>query len=203
MAKIQCGRCDRRYSSLRLKCPYCGAHRSKKTIRREQNDVSGTKFLIGGLALLLLIAAVVVVVVISLRNGEPLEEPTTNTQTETQQTEYVQDDGVVSVEGESTEPAETKPAEETTEQLSQIVSVNITQDGEVIEDTTMQAGTTEDFSYITNPTGTDELAIWTSDDESVAVVLQNGQVTAVGEGTTNINVKVGGQKGIMIVRVVE
>ena len=67
----------------------------------------------------------------------------------------------------------------------------------------MQAGTTEEFSYVTNPAGTDELAIWTSDDESVAVVLQNGQVTAIGEGTTNINVKVGGQKGIMIVRVVE
>ena len=200
MAKIQCGRCDRRYSSLRLKCPYCGAHRSKKTIRREQNDVSGAKFLIGGLALLLLIAAVVVVVVISLRNGEPLEEPT---ETQTQQTEYVQDDGVVSVEGDSAETTDSKPAEETIDQLSQIVSVNVTQDGEVIEDTTMQAGTTEQFSYETNPTGTDELAIWTSDDESVAVVLQNGQVTAVGEGTTNINVKVGGQKGIMIVRVVD
>jgi predicted nucleic acid-binding Zn-ribbon protein len=201
MAKIQCGRCDRRYSSLRLKCPYCGAHRSKKTIRREQNDVSGTKFLIGGLALLLLIAAVVVVVVISLRNGEPLEEPTT--EAETQQTEYVQDEGVVSVEGNSAEKTDTKQAEEAAEQLAQIVSVNITQDGQVIEDTTMQAGTTEEFSYVTNPAATDELAIWTSDDESVAVVLQNGQVTAVGEGTTNINVKVGGQKGIMIVRVVE
>lgn len=201
MAKIQCGRCDRRYSSLRLKCPYCGAHRSKKTIRREQNDVSGTKFLIGGLALLLLIAAVVVVVVISLRNGEPLEEPTT--EAETQQTEYVQDEGVVSVEGNSAEKTDTKQAEEAAEQLAQIVSVNITQDGQVIEDTTMQAGTTEEFSYVTNPAGTDELAIWTSDDESVAVVLQNGQVTAIGEGTTNINVKVGGQKGIMIVRVVE
>ena len=200
MAKIQCGRCDRRYSSLRLKCPYCGAHRSKKTIRREQNDVSGAKFLIGGLALLLLIAAVVVVVVISLRNGEPLDEPT---ETQTQQTDYVQDDGVVSVEGDSAETTDSKPAEETIDQLSQIVSVNVTQDGEVIEDTTMQAGTTEQFSYETNPTGTDELAIWTSDDESVAVVLQNGQVTAVGEGTTNINVKVGGQKGIMIVRVVD
>ena len=194
MAKIQCGRCDRRYSSLRLKCPYCGAHRSKKTVRREENEVTGTKFLIGGLVLLLLIAAVVVVVVISLNSDKPVNEPASTEETET----YAQDEGVKSVTGDTAEP------EKTVETASnEIVSVSVVQDGEVVEDTTMTAGTTEEFSYETNPTGVDELAVWSSDDESVAVVLQNGTVTAVGEGTANITVKVGNQKGTMIVRVVE
>lgn len=199
MAKAKCNRCDRRFSNLRLRCPYCGAHRSKKTVRKEQEEMSRSKFIIGGVILLILIAAAVVLVVTSLYNNpqQNLDDNTNLMQP------YNEDDGVTSVDNNNNNDnpnvGTAAGNENPTEQG--IKSVNIVRDGEVQTDITMHEGDTYEFSYETNPAGSEEIPVWTSDDSSIAVVLQNGQVTAVGEGSTFINVTVGGKTGSMVVRV--
>ena len=192
MAKVKCNRCDRRYSSMRLKCPYCGAHRSKNTVRREREDISGAKYLVGALIFLILIAAVVALVVTSMRSGGKTNEPETPVGTE-----FTQDEGVNSVENENAPDTQT----DVTEEKVEITAVKILKDGEEQEEIELAMGETCELTCKTEPVETDDLAVWTSDDESIAVVMQNGQVTAVGEGTTAINVKVGEKTASVIIRV--
>jgi len=63
---VKCGRCDRRYSALRGRCPYCGARR-----RTGKNDRGGGRGrLIAGLVLLaVIIIAVIVLIFMSLNSG--------------------------------------------------------------------------------------------------------------------------------------
>ncbi len=63
--QTKCGRCDRYYSSLRSRCPYCGAHRHKKGKRTTDSDNATWKIIIGILLIVVLIAAVVVILVTS------------------------------------------------------------------------------------------------------------------------------------------
>ena len=193
MARVKCSRCDRHYSGMRLKCPYCGAHRSKKTVRKEQEEMSNSKFLVGGIILIALIVAVVVLILVSSKanNNVPKIDPEQETQ------EFTQDDGVESVEG----AVDTQP--EVIVEEPKITSVNIMRDGEVQSDVTFYVGDTYEYSYETNPVETDELAVWSSDNEEVAVVLQNGEVTAISEGQANITVTIGEVSASMLVRVSE
>lgn len=64
--QVKCGRCDRSYSGLRSRCPYCGAHRNKKGKRVSDGDNATWKLVIGILLIVVLIAAVVVILVTSL-----------------------------------------------------------------------------------------------------------------------------------------
>lgn len=63
--QVKCGRCDRTYSGLRSRCPYCGAHRHKKGKRTTDGDNATWKLIIGILLIVVLIAAVVVILVTS------------------------------------------------------------------------------------------------------------------------------------------
>ncbi len=63
--QTKCGRCDRTYSGLRSRCPYCGAHRHKKGKRTTDGDNATWKLIIGVLLIVVLIAAVVVILVTS------------------------------------------------------------------------------------------------------------------------------------------
>lgn len=191
MAKIKCNRCDRRYSSMRLKCPYCGAHRSKNTVRKEREDISGAKYLIGALILILLIAAVAVILIMSMKGGSEAKAPETE-----QETEYKQDEGVNTIENETGSETEEAP-----EPVVEITSVKILSDGEEAADVSLRPGETAQVTYATEPEGIDATAFWTSDDESVAVVMQNGTITAVDSGTTAVNVKVGEKTASIIVKV--
>lgn len=192
MAKVKCNRCDRRYSSMRLKCPYCGARRSKNTVRKEREDISGAKFIVGALIILVLIAAVVVLVVTSMKNNAQIAEPETPVGAE-----FTQDEGVNSVENENAPETQN----DVTEQKVEITAVKILKGGEEQEEVELNVGGTCDLTYKTEPVESQELAIWTSDDEAVAVVMQNGQVTAVGTGTTAVNVKVGEKTASIVIKV--
>ena len=75
ISEVKCGRCDRRYSGLRTKCPYCGARRNQRSKRASDGDNNVWKFVIGLLLLLILIVAVVVLVVTSLADKPPADDP--------------------------------------------------------------------------------------------------------------------------------
>lgn len=200
MARIKCSRCDRHYSGMRLKCPYCGAHRSKKTVRKEQEEMSNSKFLIGGIVLIALIAAVVILIIVSA-GSKPADKANNSDKIQDNQ-EYVQDDGVQSVDGVNNDDA--KPDASTPDEdanKTTVNSVRIIRNGEVKTDVTFYIGDTYEYSYETDPADVDETAVWSSDNEDVAVVLQNGEVTGLSEGTANITVTIGGQSATMVVRV--
>ncbi|MBE6948755.1 MAG: hypothetical protein E7456_02800 [Ruminococcaceae bacterium] len=192
MARVKCSRCDRNYSGMHLKCPYCGAGRSKKTVRKEQEEMSNSKFLIGGIVLIALIVAVVILIIVSTKNSDVSAENEAEQETQ----EIVHDEGVESVEG--TVEMETEVEEEPEVVIN---SVNIMRNGEIKTDVTFYLGDTYNYTYETDPADTDELAVWSSDNEDVAVVVQNGDVTAISEGTANITVTIGGQSATMQVRV--
>ena len=61
--EIKCGRCDRRYSAARAKCPYCGARKGRSGRRVDTTDSNGRAKVVVGLILLLLIIVAVAIVV--------------------------------------------------------------------------------------------------------------------------------------------
>lgn len=200
MARIKCNRCDRFYSGMHLKCPYCGAHRSKNTVRKEQEEMSNSKLMVGGIILIALIVAVVILIIVSLSGNKPAENDNTTPETP----DFTQSEGVDSIdgtaEGDDTEDG-TNPEDDQTANEPVIESVSIVLNGTEKTDVSVRVGDKYDFDFETEPATTDEVAIWSSDDENVAVVMQNGEVSAVGSGTTFINVTVGGKTGSMVVRV--
>ena len=64
--QTKCSRCDRSYSGLRSRCPYCGARRSSKGKRATDTDNATWKLIIGIVLIVVLIAAVIVILVTSL-----------------------------------------------------------------------------------------------------------------------------------------
>lgn len=60
-------------------------------------------------------------------------------------------------------------------------------------ETTIARGATEQLTATVEPEGTGSTVAWSSDNEEVATVDQNGWVTAVGKGTANITATAGGQ----------
>lgn len=67
--------------------------------------------------------------------------------------------------------------------------------------TTIARGATEQLTATVEPEGTGSTVAWSSDNEAVATVDQNGLVTAVGKGTANITATAGGQSASCAVTV--
>ena len=59
VSDVKCGKCDRRYSGLRGRCPYCGTRRGKTGKHANQGGNTTGKLIVGLILILLLIAAVV------------------------------------------------------------------------------------------------------------------------------------------------
>lgn len=68
-------------------------------------------------------------------------------------------------------------------------------------ETTIARGATEQLTATVEPEGTGSTVAWSSDNEAVATVDQNGLVTAVGKGTANITATAGGQSASCAVTV--
>ena len=68
-------------------------------------------------------------------------------------------------------------------------------------ETTIARGATEQLTATVEPEGTGSTVAWSSDNEEVAKVDQNGLVTAVGKGTANITATAGGQSASCAVTV--
>lgn len=75
ISDVKCGRCDRRYSGLRNRCPYCGARRGKRGKHADDSDNSKAKILIGSLLILVLIVAVVVLIITSAKGRSEGDVP--------------------------------------------------------------------------------------------------------------------------------
>jgi len=198
--EVKCSRCDRRYSGLRSRCPYCGARRSRKGKRVSSSDNSVWKLVIGILLLVVLIAAVVVLLVTTLRGGKGGGSSSSAKSS----VSMSENEGVSTLE--SSKPASSSAASGSSAASSSsapsVESVRIDDTYATnATDVTLKVTEVLDFSVTTVPAETGKTPEWKSSDENVFVVLQTGKVTAVGTGTATLTVTVGGVSAECIIRV--
>ena len=211
-SEVKCGRCDRRYSGLRARCPYCGARRGKRGKHAHDDDNSKGRLIIGLILVIVLIAAVVVVVATSITNA-PANDADANDQ-QTQQGGAIGDsDGVTNVEGAgagtydttqddtgSTEPdGDDVTGDDTTgDDVSGVATA--VNDLYIVSpwsnspqaDFTANVGDVIDFDYVTDPVLEDAEVLWETSDDNIFVILQTGEFTAIGEGIATLKLTVNG-----------
>ena len=208
ISEVKCGRCDRRYSGFRSRCPYCGARRNKRGKHADDDDNSRGKLIVGILLLLILIVAIVVLIVTSLgeKNAKPKEDDKDTNIVD------INDDEITTVPGNETAPKpsdttippenEKKPEEQTNNDI-QADSVTLMYAGYELEDLdfSMNVGDSLKLDCEIEPEDTGLKPKWTSSNEDVFIVKSDGTVTAVGSGTETLTVSVGDISVDCIVRV--
>ncbi len=212
LPQVKCSRCDRQYSGLRARCPYCGARRSSKGKRAADADNSTWKLVIGILLMVALIAAVVVLLV----NAHNEKKANTDGQ-DGANPDTSQSGGVSSVDGtnpgDSTQPGTDEPTQPDPvidEPDPPIVidpptinaeSIMITYAGREKTDFTMKVSEEVQLKVKTVPAEITNTPVWESSNTSVFQVLQSGLVIGVGKGTATLTVTVDGVSAKCIVRV--
>ena len=209
ISEVKCGRCDRRYSALRGRCPYCGARRNKRGKHVEETDNSRAKLVVGALLILILIVAIVVLVATSISNDRKANKDEDTKKEDIPKTDI---DGDITNIGDDTDskvpdatvPDTTEPEEPDVPEeppAPTVDSLMILYNGGERTDITMQVGDVLDLDYEIMPEDSKEKVTWSSSDEDVIVVLQTGEVTAIGSGTANLVISAGDVKAECIVRV--
>ena len=208
VSEIKCARCDRKYSGIRSRCPYCGARRIGRGKYSEEPDNTKGKMLISVLIMsVLVVAAGVLLFTQSVDADDSLGEP------------YVDDPpsaGLNITEGDNTilggdnphqpPPPSPTPTPSPTPQ-PEIRSVRITFAGSVTEDFTMNVGDRLALRVRVDPPDLDKEITWRSTDTSVFEVVPDGTdgisatVTGIGAGRARVFVTVGDVEAECIVRV--
>ena len=207
-SEVKCGRCDRRYSGLRARCPYCGARRGKRGKHARDNDNSTGRLVIGLILVVVLIVAVIAVVATSAT------KPGGSQQTTNQGNNIADSDGVTNIEGVGAEDevqtddagstdvgeatgteGETEDEEGEGEGVGVSTAVNtlyITNpwSDDPQGDFTARVGDTIQFSYVAEPNFEDATVLWETSDDNIFVVLQTGEFTAIGEGRAVLSLTV-------------
>ena len=213
ISDVKCSRCDRRYSGLRTRCPYCGARRSQKGKRTSEDENSGLKIIIGALLILVLvIAAVVLIVTSNSKENDDNNADDNKNNVQDNNSDYNANDGVTSIDDPddvnppNTGITENVPGEndDTNQPVNDVKvdSVTITYAGSATADFTMKVTESLNLGYKVSPEGYEPTQVtWASSDENIFVVLQSGKVTAVGAGTAELTVTVDGVSAKCVVRV--
>lgn len=111
ISDVKCGKCDRRYSGLRGRCPYCGARRGKAGKHAPTQGNTTGKIILGLILLAILLAAVVILVLAGNKNrtapGGKTDPKSGETASDTTPGSVISnDEDVTSVEGDEYVPAE-------------------------------------------------------------------------------------------------
>ena len=193
--QITCRHCGQKFSALRSRCPNCGTPHVKQTTRSTpttgaaQNAAGAHaaanaqwQLIFGGILVLAVIIAVIILITSSLN---PVATNRDNTPPETPELPPV-----------TSEPPPTPSPTPTPTPTVGVTSITITYAGAPITD-----GFTQRTTWAATPLGADvyprdallySKVTWRSDDESIATVDENGNVTAVGAGVCNIIAECGG-----------
>ena len=214
ISDIKCARCDRQYSGVRSRCPYCGARRIGSGKYSEEGDNSKGKMLIGVMLLALLVVAAGILL---FTTPKPEIEPETGISIDEPETPFVPpEDDTIGVDGEDTEtdPPEEPPEEppESPEPSPRVESIEITYAGVPNNDFSESRGTRIPLRVRIEPAGIefDEEVVWTSSDTSVFEVVKDNpegtsaMVTIHGTGSAMqavLTVSIDGVEAECIVRV--
>ncbi len=201
ITEVKCGRCDKRYSALRGRCPYCGARRSSKGKYADDPDNIKGRTIIGILILVALLAAVIALIIISVRNSDA-ENPDSPSVSS-----YLDDSGTTSMPGPSIAPSPSPPEESFEPPQPSVQSVSITFNGRKLEEFTEPIGKTLTLKANVLPEDIDLVPQWTSSDTSVFEVVPDDttglsvNVTMLSKGNATLTVTVGDKSAECIVRV--
>ena len=204
--EVKCDRCDRRYSSIRTKCPHCGARKNK-----DGKDVpegsSRLPIIIYAIVMIAVVAAVIIVVCSAIR-GKGSDMPGAKNTPPV----HTSDTGVSSVEGTNPTPGQEDgnsgidvddvPTPEVTPEVTPEPEVTVNSITLSITDFTLsRVGEQWTIKATVSPAGSEAELKWISENPNVATVDDNGTVTAVNKGTTTVSATAGGVIAECIVRV--
>ena len=205
ISEVKCARCDRKYSGVRSRCPYCGARRIGRGKYSEEGDNSKGKMLIG-----IMIMAVLVVAAGVLLFSTPAPEPEqpVDTSEPAPSSQMPDDTDNTSLEGETVPPSppETTPPETPETPSSPVaVSAMITYANRENNDFTVKIGEKVALRVRIEPVGVEEEIIWESSNLKVFEVVPSADgtqatVIGVGVGTAKVKVYVGGVEDDCTVR---
>lgn len=198
-----CRRCHRPYSSLKSRCPYCGT-RKERTVRtaapEADSSVRGTEasrraaeninwqMTIGGVLLALIVIVTIVMVSSTINNYVP-EGDSADGET----VGDVTDAAITPVPTASPEPTPTATP-------VTITSMAIYWNGQSYTDMTVLVDSVMEFTCTVYPANVEVDITWSTSDESVATVDEDGVVTVVGTGSCTITAAAGNQTAECIVR---
>jgi hypothetical protein len=197
ISEVKCGRCDRRYSGFRARCPYCGARRNKRGKRADDTENAKAKLIIGVALLVVLIGATMVLLLTTQldKSPEAAETPSGVTDEAPAFTDGEDIDEVVNSEPPVVEEPSPSPS------IAIVIqSVAITYGGEPKEDVTVKIGESLQFRFTTVPASEDKEAVWESSDESIFAVV-DGKVTGIATGKATLKCTVDGVTEECLVRV--
>jgi len=213
IADVKCARCDRKYSGLRSRCPYCGARRIGRGKYSEQSDDNKGKMLIGILIMAVLVVAVVVLLLTTNTpeddispDGPVIETPGTNTDIPGEG-----DNTSATNDNSNTPPSSPDPVDTSTEPPSPlppaISSVMITYVGAKRTEFTCKVNERVPLRIKVEPPGTEVEIIWESSNNDVFDIIdmnetgENATVIGLSPGNGTLTIKVGDITETCIVRV--
>ena len=215
IAEVKCARCDRKYSGVRSRCPYCGARRIGSGKYSEEGDSNKGRMIIAILIMAVLVVATGALLFTTPQPDEP--EDLSMGLSEDSHQDLPDDLQNTSLEGTGPEvpsvPEEPEePPEEPVPPTPQVQSVTITYAGSTILDFTEPVGERIPLRVRVEPPGAEfeEDVVWTSGNTSVFEVVKDNtegtsaMVTIIGSGSVNyatLTVTVGGVEAQCIVRV--
>jgi len=209
ISEVKCARCDRKYSGVRSRCPYCGARRIGRGKYSDEADNSKGKMLIGILIMSILVIAVGVLLFTTPRPVEPDVPPSLEESPDA----LIGDEGeITSMDGTNpvSPPPSTPPIEDIDEPpettAPKVNSVTITYANKEKTDITVKIGDGVVLRARIDPVGVEEEILWTSSNRNVFDVVPTNaektqaKVTATGKGAATLTVTVGGVEAECIVR---
>ena len=208
ISEIKCSKCDKKYSGVRSRCPYCGARRIGRGKYSEDGDSNKGKMLICILILAVMTVAVGALLLTTPMPEGDIEPPGLNDQNGSN---LPSEEDTFTIPGIGV-PHTPEPIEEPTvtpEPMPIIVeSLTITYDGRRREDITLRVGERVPLGVRIEPAGIeleDEIE-WLSSDSNFFDVVPipertRATVTGVGVGTGTLIVRVGDIEATCIVRV--
>lgn len=192
---VKCGRCDKHYSSIHSKCPYCGAKKNRDGKTASGANNTRWQVIVGLVVLILIIVAVVVLLAMSLKDRNPEPGHTSKPAVSASPS-----NGVSTVTANpSASPAPTQTPKPTPEPTPEPVVNSIVLNRE--DFTLSNPGDTFQMVATISPAQSTAKIIWISEDTDVATVDENGLVTAVNHGSTKVSATAGGVTKECIVRV--
>ncbi len=199
--EVKCGRCDRRYSALRSRCPHCGARKNRDGKASTVENNTRWQVIVGAVVLLAIIAAAVILITTSLKNREPEPSNTSRPTPPTASSGVNVVDGTdptpTALPGDEPTPTPTAPPTPTPTPEPVVNSITLSSS----DFTLFRIGEQYTIQATISPAGTKATIVWISEDPDVATVDENGTVTAVDHGTTKVSATAGGVIQECIVRV--
>ena len=199
--EVKCGRCDRRYSALRNKCPHGGAYKNRDGKSSPSSTNTRWQVIVGAIVLLAIIAAAIILITVSLKDRAPEPAPSTRPSSSPASP------GVTSMEGTDPTPSALPGAEETpaptppptpTPTPEPVVnSITLSRS----DFTLSSIGEQYTITATVSPAGSKATIVWISEDPDVATVDENGTVTAVDYGDIIVSATAGGVTSECWVRV--